>query len=65
MARIPLRIVNRAREGQPFKQAYMGLISEQETVEEIMENRLKFRFYLRDLYVNRLRLQDLRAMGLK
>jgi hypothetical protein len=47
-----MRILARFNDGKDFKRSYMGLVEGYETEEEIMENRIKVRQYLRELIVN-------------
>lgn len=63
LCKILLRILNRAKEGAAFRAAYLERVEEQEEESEVIPNRLKLRYYLRDLYINRLRINDTRVMG--
>lgn len=57
-SQILLRILARLNEGNDFKLSYMMPVAEYEKEEEVMPNRIRLRKYLRELFVNRIRLLD-------
>ena len=48
----------RLNEGNDFKKSYMAPVPEYEQEDEVMQNRIHLRKYLRELFVNRIRLLD-------
>ena len=53
-----MRILARFADGKEFKKAYMGIVEDFETKEEIMSNRIKVRKYLRELVINQKRVLE-------
>jgi hypothetical protein len=49
---ILMRILARFNDGKDFKKAYMQIVDDFETPDELMMNRIKLRKYLRELVVN-------------
>lgn len=56
LCNILMRILARYRDGKDFKKAYMSIVDDYETEDEIIFNRIKLRKYLRELVANQKRI---------